>query len=674
MSSPSAEDLSDDEMFSIPQQRTLPQQLRSPPSPRPISWTRQFQIYPLENDPSDRILLPPSALEQLLSSAGSQDLPHPLTFRILNLQTNHFTHVGVREFSAPQSQVGVPAWILESLALQPMDLVAITLRQLSKATRVKLRPLEAGYIEDDWKALLESQLRTHATLTKGDILLVRAGPMTEFKFLVDELEPADAVNLIDTDVTTEIEEMSEDNARQTQKERIQATKKRNAEVVDVTIDQTIAGSVSKGEYAYFRLKEWDKEKMLAITLSSEGDVDLLLGASEDWKPKLDMSTWSEMSGDHSKKILIPPTNVEIADATVAIVGVHGYTDTTFEVTIHQPNEMMDVVPERPNAHAPGFVKCQNCLSWVPERTIRLHENFCLRNVYRCPVCNDTMPKSIQSSHWHCEDCSSHGNERESYDKHRSIEHTIRNCTCGQEFQFLPSLAFHRATTCPLKLIKCRFCQTYKEQGDPFTLSAKDLIAGLTPHESDCGSRTIECHICGRRLRIKEMPVHQQIHDNERRSRPTPTNCRNDNCTRSRGDNVLGLCTICFGPLYSPMNDPNYVKLRSRLERKLLTQLISGCGQKHCSNSLYCATAAGHTSSMSEAMKVVKPQVQGMLDENSKFRICVDETVQRKAFLAGMLSSEGVNDIEWCKKAIEEAKGDLGKARIWLEQNARRKDE
>jgi len=123
-----------------------------------------------------------------------------------------------------------------------------------------------------------------------------------------------------------------------------------------------------------------------------------------------------------------------------------------------------------------------------------------------------------------------------------------------------------------------------------------------------------------------------------------------------------------------MNDPNYVKLRSRLERKLLTQLMSGCGQKHCSNSLYCATAAGHPISMGEAMKLVKPQVQGMLDESSKFHICVDETVQRRVFLAGMIAAEGLYEMDWCKKAIEEAKGDLGRARTWLEQNARRKDE
>ena len=64
----------------------------------------------------------------------------------------------------------------------------------------------------------------------------------------------------------------------------------------------------------------------------------------------------------------------------------------------------------------------------------------------------------------------------------------------------------------------------------------------------------------------------------------------------------------------------------------------------------------------------------MLNESVQFHICVDEAVQRKAFLAGMIAAEGIYGIEWCRKAIEESKGDLSKARNWLEQNGKRRDE
>jgi hypothetical protein len=78
--------------------------------------------------------------------------------------------------------------------------------------------------------------------------------------------------------------------------------------------------------------------------------------------------------------------------------------------------------------------------------------------------------------------------------------------------------------------------------------------------------------------------------------------------------------------------------------------------------------------MVEAMKVIQGQVVGMLREDVQFHICVDEVVQRRVFLAGMICAEGIYGMEWARKAVEEAKGDLSKARAWLEQNARRLDE
>jgi hypothetical protein len=123
-----------------------------------------------------------------------------------------------------------------------------------------------------------------------------------------------------------------------------------------------------------------------------------------------------------------------------------------------------------------------------------------------------------------------------------------------------------------------------------------------------------------------------------------------------------------------MHDPTYSRLQSRLERKLLNQLMSGCGRAHCSNSPYCATAMNKSVAMEEAMGVITPQVNGMFNETVKFHICVDEAVQRRAFLADMIAAEGIYSMEWCRKAMEETKGDLGKARTWLEQNGRRKDE
>jgi Ubiquitin fusion degradation protein UFD1 len=543
-SPPDDDEISDDESM-YPLARRFQQQAPvSSPSPAPLQWSQQLLVYSLANDPSDRVVLPPAALEQLLSRVPlNTDLPQPLTFRVFNPRNDKFTHVGVREFSAPVNTVGIPAWIIESLGLHEDDAVTVAIRDLPKATRVKLRPLEAGYIEDDWKALLESQLRTHTTLTKGEILSIRTGLGTTFRFLVDELEPSDAVNLIDTDVTTEIEEMSEDNARKTQDQRIQAAKLRTS-TNNISTNVPVEGSVTKEGYAYFKLGNWDRKRNLQITLESEGDADLLIGTSESWKPLVDLHLWSNMSSDANKRIFIAQSNIELSNAPTIQIAIHGYADATFQLKVDQPHDLTTEQTSAQNAHAFGFTQCENCLNWVPERSLMLHQNFCLRNNWRCTLCNTVLPKKEQSNHWHCQDCSAHGNTSSSYDKHSFIEHTPQTCLCSTSFPSLATLAFHRATACPLKLIKCRFCQTYKEQGDPSTLSAQDMLAGLTAHEADCGSRTVECAICNRRLRIKELEVHQKLHDNQRKARPVPINCRNINCTRPRGDNVLGLCTVC----------------------------------------------------------------------------------------------------------------------------------
>src|ERR1700738_2221290 len=114
MSTTPHDDFSDDEepMYHLTR-HSRPVLPPSSPSPS-LQWTQQLQVYSLPNDTSDKILLPASALEQLLSSLPfNTDLPQPLTFRITNPRTSHFTHVGVREFSAPADSVGIPSWITE---------------------------------------------------------------------------------------------------------------------------------------------------------------------------------------------------------------------------------------------------------------------------------------------------------------------------------------------------------------------------------------------------------------------------------------------------------------------------------------------------------------------------------------------------------------------------------
>lgn len=207
-----------------------------------LSWSAELSIAPSSAVPEslvgDKILLPQSALEQLLSAVSSSSsapspnphdisweslapsrqpqLPDPLTFRLYNPANSRFSHAAPLEFSAKEGQVGLSPLLREALGLEGSGLdgegrnkIMVVSKNLPKGTYVRLRPLEAGYDEEDWKALLEGYLRgSFTTLTVGEILSVGGRTLAadgrersekgEFRFLIDKLEPQEAVCIVDT--------------------------------------------------------------------------------------------------------------------------------------------------------------------------------------------------------------------------------------------------------------------------------------------------------------------------------------------------------------------------------------------------------------------------------------------------------------------------------------------
>jgi hypothetical protein len=113
--------------------------------------------------------------------------------------------------------------------------------------------------------------------------------------------------------------------------------------------------------------------------------------------------------------------------------------------------------------------------------------------------------------------------------------------------------------------------------------ARDRLLGLHGHESYCGSRTITCQKCQKSITIKDVPVHAKIHQVTRQNQKLPPLCSNQQCTRSRANNRLGLCQYCFGPFWVTEDDPKNVKLVQRVARKLHGQMTMGCGHSWCQN-------------------------------------------------------------------------------------------
>jgi hypothetical protein len=212
---------------------------------------------------------------------------------------------------------------------------------------------------------------------------------------------------------------------------------------------------------------------------------------------------------------------------------------------------------------------------------------------------------------------------------------------------------------------------------------------MTAHELADGARTTECHLCDKIVRLRDMETHLKHHELDKGKRSKPRICRNVYCGRTlhgvgpRGQvgagtaqgqgpgNDIGLCSLCYGPLYVSMHDPEGKALRRRIERRYLGQLMTGCGKHHCSNE-WCKTGRANTgleakgSSAQAALPLVKPLLAMVPNPEEPMYFCVDEANQKRRVAAEMLAAEKVWDLEWCVAAAEAEKGDLSKMREWLQ--------
>lgn len=473
----------------------------------------------------------------------------------------------------------------------------------------------------------------------------------------------------------------------------------------MALENSVEGEVLPGEEHFYSLESWDHAKPLEIELDgidlSEGDdVDLFITTDRlHCKPAVDEHIWGDMSSTFPKRIQVFPNNIELSDAKSLHICVRGWQDPEetgtmdtstrrYSLFITQADittEVVDLTVDDDEAPSSDHKRCNNCMQWIPSRTMFLHENFCLRNNVRCPDCNSIFKRGTEGGHWHCahDSCRAYGNHPHSHLKHTATVHTPRTCpSCAYDASSLPALASHRTSTCPSKLILCGFCHLIvPQEGDDFP-DAEQILSGLSRHEINCGGRTTECDLCGRRTRLRDLEMHLKNHDYQRLTKPLPKICCNPQCYRSPAENELGLCSVCFGPLYSSTYDPTGSGLRSRIERRFLRQLLQGCKNPYC-NSELCKTGRKNTLGVEEQMgtkeafPLVKAKPEGLMP------FCVDETTSMRREMAVAISlesalqvdaSKGGYPLEFCCKAIEASNGDYDATRRWLEREGVRTGE
>ena len=643
----------------------------------PLKWSARFSVRAFSPKASrlygDKIILPPSALEALLAVAPvvslptgnsrnftssfdpfnpytynaeqdaraqladrQQQLPHPLTFRVVNPYNGRIAYAGIREFSAEDDEVVLSPFLREVLGVEQRDgslnklseaesrnedqeqanlTVTIHAKHVPKGTYVRLRPLEAGYDAEDWKSLLERYLRDNfTTLTKDEILSIPGGHREHFRFLVDKFEPeGDSICVVDTDLEVDIEALNEEQARETLKRKLEKAQRVPGISTGISaggvieLDQETQGQVLLNDYVDYEIKEWPRDQDIQIDLTSsqnEAELDLFVSpfsSRHRAKPRNDEHMFCNFDSQPSKRVYLSRTNVELENVEFLCISVHAWNS-------EGQGRQNSTVPSQPIAYTISATSnvqepvqnadhcgpdedetiCKNCQHLIPQRTLPLHEAFCYRNNTLCPHCHQVFQKRSDAwqSHWHCPHDESHGITALSHEKHNLIFHPTTPYTCSScndtsiSFSSLPSLAQHRTHECPSKSILCQFCHLLVPQQGPDDPSLNDpevLLSGFTPHEVSDGARTTECHICGRITRLRDMKTHLRHHDFDRQSRPAPQICVNPNCGRSIPEREKNLTDqehlgLC-GTCFGPLYVTTYDPEGKALKRRVERRLL-----------------------------------------------------------------------------------------------------
>ncbi|KAF3447462.1 hypothetical protein FNV43_RR12648 [Rhamnella rubrinervis] len=121
--------------------------------------------------------------------------------------------------------------------------------------------------------------------------------------------------------------------------------------------------------------------------------------------------------------------------------------------------------------------CSHCDRAIPSLNINLHYAHCSRNLERCKVCGDMVPKRHAEEHY-------------------LNTHAPVSCSLCSETMEREILAIHKGENCPQRIATCEFCE--------FPLPAIDLAE----HQEVCGNRTELCHLCNRYIRLRERYAHE----------------------------------------------------------------------------------------------------------------------------------------------------------------------
>ena len=143
--------------------------------------------------------MPPSALDKLTRL----HITYPMLFELINGAKERLTHAGVLEFIAEEGKIYLPFWMMQTLDLEPGDLLQIKSTDLPSGQFIKLQAQSTSFLDiSDPKAVLENAFRNFSCLTKGDIFTFSYNDQI-YEMAVLETKPEtqrNAIGVLETDL------------------------------------------------------------------------------------------------------------------------------------------------------------------------------------------------------------------------------------------------------------------------------------------------------------------------------------------------------------------------------------------------------------------------------------------------------------------------------------------
>lgn len=380
----------------------------------------------------DKIILPPSSFTQL-SEQGAFD-KGPLHFCVSLIHQQRSTHAGVLEFTAAEGTVALPPHIWNNLFPSDSSMVQVRYVWLPKGTYAKLQPLQLGFSDiPNHKAVLETSLRHHATLSQTDVLTVHYGSL-KYTLHVLELKPSSTISVLDTDIEVDI--IASDTSQPTTDQLL---------LRPLTFHNPESGEIVLGNYSYYkfsiddatwgRLSSGDVNVEVKLkALGQDGDTDLYVSRHPLLFPTRHQHGWS--SHDVGTKTLVLSSkdhNMGPGSYSIAVYGFKGTTKYELSVIVKEniKQNLGQQAVSSTSSLEQDTVECRNCRHYIPSRSIALHEAYCSRHNIVCQHagCGIVIRSGEADNHVHCEKCGKAFQKGE-IEKHVEIFHEPLNCPCG----------------------------------------------------------------------------------------------------------------------------------------------------------------------------------------------------------------------------------------------------